>query len=80
MQEYNKLLPSVFSVFQYSDVTQPALHKIVALLEYDVLRRARNSLHYQKEMAAMKKVIDSSTERREVNDEVGKVLGCQATA
>ena len=84
MQEYNKLLPSVFQNLQlhpkYSNVTQPALRKIVALLEYDVLRRSRNSLHCQKEMEAMKKVVDYSTKRREVNDEVGKVLGCQATA
>ena len=65
---------------QYSDVTQPALREIVALLEYDVLRHSANSLHYQKDMDAMKKVIDASTETGEVNDKVGKVLGFQATA
>ena len=84
MQEYNKLLPSVFQNLQlhpqYSDVTQPALREIVALLEYDVLRHSTNSLHYQKDMDAMKKVIDASTETGEVNDKVGKVLGFQATA
>ena len=84
MQEYNKLLPSVFQNLQlhpqYSDVTQPALREIVALLEYDVLRLSTNSLHYQKDMDAMKKVIDASTETGEVNDKVGKVLGFQATA
>ena len=65
---------------QYSDVTQPALREIVALLEYDVLRHSTNSLHYQKDMVAMKKVIDASTETGEVNDKVEKVLGFQATA
>lgn len=84
MQEYNKLLPSVFQNLQfhpqYSDVTQPALREIVALLEYDVLRHSTNSLHYQKDMDAMKKVIDASTETGEVNDKVGKVLGFQAMA
>ena len=84
MQEYNKLLPSVFQNLQllpqYSGVTQPALREIVALLEYDVLRRSTNSLHYQKDMDAMKEVIDASTETGEVNDKVGKVLGFQATA
>ena len=84
MQEYNKLLPSVFQNLllhpQYSDVTQPALREIVALLEYDVLRHSTNSLHYQKDMDAMKEVIDASTETGEVNDKVGKVLGFQATA
>ena len=72
MQEYNKLLPSVFQNLllhpQYSDVTQPALREIVALLEYDVLRHSTNSLHYQKDMDAMKEVIDASTETGEVND------------
>ena len=79
MQECNKLLPSVFRNLllhpQYSDVTQPALREIVALLEYDVLRHSTNSLHYQKDMDAMKEVIDASTETGEVNDKVGKVLG-----
>ena len=84
MQEYKKLLPSVFENLQlhpnYSNVTQPALREIVAILEYDVLRRSRNLLHYEKDMEAMKKAIDASTERGEVNDEVGKVLGYEATA
>ena len=84
MQECNKLLPSVFRNLllhpQYSDVTQPALREIVALLEYDVLRRSRNLLHYEKDMKAMKEVIDASTETGEVNDKVEKVLGFQATA
>ena len=83
MHEYNELLPSVSQNLQlhpqYS-VIRPALDEIVALLEDDVVRRSRNSLHYQEEMEAMKKVIDASTERGEVNDEVGKVLGFQATA
>ena len=83
MQEYNKLLPSVFQNLQllpqYSGVTQPALREIVALLEYDVLRHSRNSFHYQKDMDVMKKVIDASTERGEVNDKVGKVLVFQGT-
>ena len=72
MQEYIKLLPSVFQNLhfhpQYSDVTQPALREIVALLEYDVLRHSTNSLHYQKDMDALKEVIDASTETGEVND------------
>ena len=83
MHEYNELLPSVFQnlqLYPQYTVTQPALREIVALLEYDVLRRSRNSLHYQEEMEAMKKVIDASTETGEVNDEVGKVLGFQARA
>ena len=84
MQECNKLLPSFFRNLllhpQYSDVTQPALREIVAVLEYDVLRRSRNLLHYEKDMEAMKEVIDASTETGDVNDNVGKVLGFQATA
>ena len=83
MQEYNKLLPSVFQNLQFhpqhSNVAQPALREIVALLEYDVLRHSRNSFHYQKDMDVMKKVIDASTERGEVNDKVGKVLVFQGT-
>ena len=83
MQEYNKLLPSVFQNLQFhpqhSNVAQPALREIVALLEYDVLRYSRNSFHYQKDMDVMKKVIDVSTERGEVNDKVGKVLVFQGT-
>ena len=83
MQEYNKLLPSVFQNLQFhpqhSNVAQPALREIVALLEYDVLRHSRNSFHYQKDIDVMKKVIDASTERSEVNDKVGKVLVFQGT-
>ena len=83
MHEYNELLPSVFQnlqLYPQYTVTQPALREIVALLEYDVLRHSTNSLHYQKDMDAMKEVIDASTETGEVNDKVGKVLGFQATA
>ena len=83
MQEYNKLLPSVFQNLQFdpqhSNVAQPALREIVAVLEYDVLRHSRNSFHYQKDMDVMKKVIDASTERGDVNDKVGKVLVFQGT-
>lgn len=62
MHEYNELLPSVSQNLlhpQYSDVTQPALREIVVRFEYDVLRRSRNSLHFQKDMESMKKVIDA---------------------
>lgn len=62
MHMYNELLPSVSQNLlhpQYSDFTQPALREIVPQFEYDVLRRSRNSLHYQKDMESMKKVIDA---------------------
>lgn len=78
--ECNKLLPSVWQHLQlfseYKDVNQPALSKIVALLEYRVLQRS-NTGNYLGNMEAKKQEIDTSTQNGEMDVDVAGAFGLQ---
>lgn len=76
--ECKKLLPSLWKHLQlfsqYKDVTQPALRKIVALLEYRVLQKSNNG-NYVGNMETKKQEIDTSTQKKEMDVDVAGALG-----
>lgn len=76
--EFNKLLPSVWEHLQlfpeYKDVNQPALRKIVAILEYRVLQRS-NPGNYLGNMENKRQEINASTKSMEMDVDVAGVLG-----
>ena len=76
-REFRKLLPSLWKHLQlfpeYQNVTQPALSKICALLEYRVLQKCKFG-NYVGNMEAKKQEIDTSTQRKEMDDDVAGAL------
>ena len=76
-REFKKLLPSLWSHLQlfpeYRNVTQPALSKIGALLEYRVLQKSKFG-NYVRNMEAKRQEIDTSTQKKEIDVDVAGAL------
>ena len=77
-REFKKLLPSLLRHLQlfpeYRNVTQPALSKIGALLEYHALPKFKFG-NYVGNMEAKRQEIDTSTQRKEMDVDVAGALG-----
>lgn len=76
-REFKKLLPSLWNHLQlfpeYMNVTQPALSKIGALLEYRVLQKSKFG-NYVGNMEAKRQEIDTSTQKNETDVDVAGAL------
>lgn len=76
-REFKSLLPSLWNHLQlfpgYTNVTQPALNKIGALLEYRVLQKS-NFGNYVGNMRAKVQEIDTSTQKKEMDADVAGAL------
>ena len=76
-REFKKLLPSLWGHLQlfpeYRNVTQPALSKIGALLEYHVLQKSKSG-NYVGNMEAKRQEVDSSTQKKEIDADVAGAL------
>ena len=76
-REFRSLLPSLWNHLQlfseYTNVTQPALNKIGALLEYRVLQKS-NFGNYVGNMRAKVQGIDTSTQKKEMDVDVAGAL------
>ena len=76
-REFKSLLPSLRNHLQlfpeYTNVTQPALNKIAALLEYRVLQKS-NFGNYVGNMRAKVQGIDTSTQKKEMDVDVAGAL------
>jgi len=76
-REFKELLPSLWNNLQllpeYRNVTQPALCKIGALLEYRVLHKSKFG-NYVGNMEAKRQEIDNSTQRKEIDADVAGAL------